>query len=350
MTARYDYAVFIGRFQPFHIGHLFVFKAALQHAEQLIVLVGSSGGARTLRNPFTFDERRDMITASLPEDLRDRVTLLPLQDFTYDDAAWVASVTQLVTQHATAHSTAHATERKPNIALVGHNKDETTYYLKLFPDWAYIEVGNLDGINATAVRRGYFTDGHPATFRSDILLDGTVAWLRDFGKTEHFITLSREYRSIMRFKAEWSHTPYPVIFTTVDALVRYRDEILLITRKHFPGKDLLALPGGFLDKDETLYDGCVRELTEETGLGVDKTTLKAALQCHEIFDNPQRSTRGRVITCCYYFDLSHLDKRPAAQAADDAKALAWYTIEALDRPLFFEDHYFIIQNLLKRQS
>lgn len=344
MSDTYHYAIFIGRFQPFHIGHLFVFEAALKQAKQLIVLVGSSGGARSLRNPWTFAERAELIRSALPPTLRDKVTLLPLHDYTYNDNAWVNAVTETVENHVST------TNLTPSIALVGHDKDETTYYLRLFPHWDYIEVGNLAGINATRVRHNYFKSTSPHTFASDILLPATQQWLQQFAKTKDFAELVAEFRAIEHFKSSWSNTPYPVIFTTTDALVRYHNEILLITRKHYPGKDLLALPGGFLDKEETLYDSCIRELTEETHLAVSSETLHRALVRHEVFDNPKRSTRGRIVTCCYYFDLSFLTKKPKAYADDDAKSLTWLTISTLPRERFFEDHYFIIQQFINPEK
>lgn len=343
-TPHYDYAVFIGRFQPFHIGHLFVFESALEQADKLIALIGSSHGARTLRNPFSFEERAEMIQTALPDTIRNRVILKPIEDFTYNDAAWVQSVTETVTKTA-AEDTVESTT-SPTIALVGHDKDETTYYLKLFPNWAYIEVGNLDGINATGVRKRYFTAGNPAYFDSKILNQATIDWLRAFSQRDTFIALSREFQAVQTFKDAWSNTPYPVIFTTTDALVRYGDEILLITRKHFPGKGLFALPGGFLDKDETLINGCLRELTEETQLAVSQTQLLSALKNSHVFDNPKRSTRGRVVTHCYYFDISALPEKPTTHAQDDALSVHWQPISQLKKSDFFEDHYFIIQTLL----
>ncbi len=336
----YDYAVFIGRFQPFHIGHLFVFQEALKSAEHLIVLVGSSNNTRCLRNPFTFDERQAMIRESLPDNITDRVTLLPLPDYLYDDEGWVNKVTELVEDEVD--------NTNKTVALVGHDKDETTYYLELFPKWAYIEVGNLDGISATPIRRQYFADSDNIQ-SNEHLLEPTKKWLSVFAKTPTFSYLQQEYLSVQQFKSEWANTPYPVIFTTTDALVRYHDEVLLITRKHHPGKDLLALPGGFLDKDETLFDGCLRELSEETHLKVDRETLKNLLVNSHIFDEPKRSDRGRLITHCYYFDLSSLPEKPHAYADDDAKSLAWYNINQLQSHQFFDDHFFMINYFLNKE-
>ncbi len=337
MTTLYDYAVFIGRFQPFHIGHLFVFQEALKSAKHLIVLVGSADEARCLRNPFSFDERQAMIKQSLPNEITDRVTLLPLPDYLYDDEGWVKKVTELVEDEVKTDNT---------VALVGHDKDETTYYLKLFPNWAYIEVGNLDGISATPIRRQYLADSESIQ-NNEYLLAPTKKWLSVFATTPMFHHLQQEYQAVQQFKLEWSNTPYPVIFTTTDALVRYHDEILLITRKNYPGKDLLALPGGFLDEDETLFDGCLRELSEETHLNVDRKILKKSLIGSHIFDEPKRSDRGRLITHCYYFDISSLSEKPSAYADDDAKSLAWYNIADLRSHQFFDDHFFMINYFLK---
>ena len=51
----------------------------LEQADHLVVLVGSSNAPRSHRNPFTFDERRDMILNSIPGNLRQRVAVKPLE-------------------------------------------------------------------------------------------------------------------------------------------------------------------------------------------------------------------------------------------------------------------------------
>ena len=60
---RFDALVFIGRFQPPHRGHLNVLKSALSRAERVCVLIGSTDKPRTIKDPFSFDERRQMLAS-----------------------------------------------------------------------------------------------------------------------------------------------------------------------------------------------------------------------------------------------------------------------------------------------
>ncbi|MDD4247570.1 MAG: adenylyltransferase/cytidyltransferase family protein [Methanosarcina sp.] len=63
---------FIGRFQPFHFGHLSVVRYALEHDDELIVAIGSTDKSFTTKDPFTASERFEMILAALAP-YRDRV-------------------------------------------------------------------------------------------------------------------------------------------------------------------------------------------------------------------------------------------------------------------------------------
>ena len=65
MKRSFDVVVFIGRFQPFHLGHKAVIQQALTLADEVIVCVGSSGKPRSTKNPWSFDERSVMITDGL---------------------------------------------------------------------------------------------------------------------------------------------------------------------------------------------------------------------------------------------------------------------------------------------
>lgn len=90
-------ALFIGRFQPFHLGHLSVVKQALKENGFLIIGVGSSQYSSTLDNPFAFEERKTMIVAALDKQKipANQYTILPLPDI-HNDAKWVDHVTSLV--------------------------------------------------------------------------------------------------------------------------------------------------------------------------------------------------------------------------------------------------------------
>ncbi|MEQ8661499.1 MAG: NUDIX domain-containing protein, partial [Gammaproteobacteria bacterium] len=159
------------------------------------------------------------------------------------------------------------------------------------------------------------------------------------------LRLREEADFIRRFRARWASAPYPPVFVTVDALVTCGDDILLIERARAPGKGLWALPGGFIEQDETLEAGARRELAEETGLVVAPHTLRAS----RVFDAPGRSLRGRTITHAFHYDLgpdaATLAARPAVAGADDARAAAWHARDALSPALLFEDHYAILQVL-----
>lgn len=64
MKRIYKTCLLVGRFQPFHIGHFKMIQKALQLAETVLVFVGSAQESKTKRNPFSYEERRLMISNS----------------------------------------------------------------------------------------------------------------------------------------------------------------------------------------------------------------------------------------------------------------------------------------------
>ncbi|MDO5091739.1 MAG: bifunctional nicotinamide-nucleotide adenylyltransferase/Nudix hydroxylase [Cardiobacteriaceae bacterium] len=325
-----DTYVFIGRFQPPHLGHFALIREALNQAERLIILCGAAGSARRVRNPWTVAEREAMIRAGLTPEENARVAIGAVADYP-EDADWVAAVRAEVARLAAPGA---------RIALFGHIKDETSYYLELFPDWGLVSVASAGDFNATAIRKAYFRDDAPAPFVHEWLPDGVSGWLAAFRKRADFAWLMAENASIARDKALWQDAPYPVIFVTVDAVVLHRDAVFLIRRKHHPGKGLWALPGGFADAGETLFASCLRELREETGW--DFAHAAEYWRGSAVYDTPTRSDRGRVITHAFVFRLPDALERPPVVGADDAEKAQWRAVATLKSEEMFDDHYAII--------
>lgn len=125
------------------------------------------------------------------------------------------------------------------------------------------------------------------------------------------------------------------IAVTVDAVIFYRKsgllKILLIQRKNDPFKGQWALPGGFLEEDETMEEGAKRELEEETGLKIEKLQQVAA------FGTPGRDPRGRTISIAF---VGLIDAEPKIKASDDALDVKWFDLNDLPNLAF--DHSEII--------
>lgn len=503
--------VFIGRFEPFHIGHERVVREGLERAERMVVFVGSANEARSFRNPFNAAERIKMIKDTFGDD--PRLIVLPLEDSNYDINEWVertyATVDGIWAQITTQNPDA---PQQPSVALIGHDKDATSYYLGLFPKWSFIDVPQHAMLSATTIREAYFgtiqiafdlldeqneaakavRNAKPAprnhmvqarqylfhqhcaerdvkahlsaeenaffSNQLDILdrrtvagidepldLEALFAWLHRFDRagvtlvpyegqgdflndlaaldpgfaalwepirpkntitraqlreqadfsfafnyraqaqkaayaflkrqralqdtghevlgvavidfleeflhTSHYMGVSEEYANVGKSKYDWRHAPYPPLFVTADALVLHEGHILLLKRKRYPGKGLWALPGGFVEENEPTQVSALRELEEETSIGLDAATLASFIELKEVFDAPYRSSRGRTITHAYLIALPD-GPRPTIKTGglagdEETFDIQWLAIEDLKRDKFFEDHYSIIIKLMR---
>ena len=125
---------------------------------------------------------------------------------------------------------------------------------------------------------------------------------------------------------------YPRPAVTVDTiLISKQNSVLLIQRSDEPFKGKWALPGGFIELDESLETACHRELEEETGLKVDKLTQFKA------YGAVDRDPRGRTISVIFY---SFQDEEAIPMAGDDAANAQWFPLSQLPELAF--DHQLII--------
>ena len=339
----YDTAIYIGRFEPVHNGHMALLQRALDSARSVIVVMGSAWQARSPKNPFTCDERAGMMLAALPAADRSRVQALPMRDY-YNEALWV---------HAGRKGVAPIGPADARIGLVGHFKDATSSYLSAFPGWELIHVERQGRIDATAIRDAYF-GATPGTVRAALndlaaqMPASTLDFLERFAQTTDYPALQQEWRMLRGYREAWAAAPYPPVFVTVDAVLRCQNQVLLIRRAHAPGKGLRAVPGGFIEQRETVWQSCLRELAEETHCELPEARMRAALQSVAVFDHPDRSQRGRTITHAHYFDLGDAPF-PAVRADDDAMQVEWVDIEKLAalEEEFFEDHFHMLDHFLE---
>ena len=100
-----DTGLFVGRFQPFHLGHLSVIKHILEKVDPLIIVIGSSQYSHTLENPFTGGERLTMLKLALDEAgiPPDRHLLIPIQDLNVHKL-WVPHVVSQTPKFQTVFS------------------------------------------------------------------------------------------------------------------------------------------------------------------------------------------------------------------------------------------------------
>ena len=336
----YDTALYIGRFEPPHAGHMALLQRALDSAPQAIVVMGSAWQVRSPKNPFTWPEREALLRAALSADDNARLQVLPVRDY-YNEAVWVQAVRRAV---------AECTPAGARIALVGHFKDATSSYLEQFPGWDLINMARQGSIDATMIRDAYFgaTPGAAAAALAPLATQmpaSTLTALITFSQQPDYPVLQEEWRMLRGFHTAWAQAPYPPVFVTVDAVLRCQNQVLLIRRAHAPGKGQLAVPGGFIEQRETVWQSCLRELAEETHCRLPEATLRTALREVTVFDHPDRSQRGRTITHAHYFDLAEAPF-PAVQADDDAAQVLWVPIEQLAgmEEAFFEDHFHMLDH------
>jgi 8-oxo-dGTP diphosphatase len=123
---------------------------------------------------------------------------------------------------------------------------------------------------------------------------------------------------------------YPRPAVTVDVAIVTRERrprVLLVRRKNEPYAGSWALPGGFIDMNETLEESARRELREETGVDTDEL-----VQLHT-YGDPGRDPRGRTITVAYLARVKAKAVKPVA--ADDAAEVGWFALNSLP-PLAFD--------------
>ena len=88
----------IGRFQPFHLGHLDAVLFGLSRVENLFICIGSSNKSNERRNPFSAEERREMIVTSIEPSIADRIKIFDVPDVG-DHEKWTFEIDKTVPKY-----------------------------------------------------------------------------------------------------------------------------------------------------------------------------------------------------------------------------------------------------------
>ena len=354
---QYKTLLFIGRFQPFHLGHQTVIDQALEQAELVIVGIGSANRSRDMYNPWYAEERQIPIATHYWDYVSSgRLQFIFLDDFLYNDHLWEQNVQEKVGELC------HMNGINSNeIKLIGLEKDGTSYYLKKFPQWGHVPVRQRHDISATPIREAYFGPGImkdewvEASLEPTLVPEETSEWLMEWRNKDEYHHLVLEHQFNLQHQLPYRSLPHGHIDQTVDAVVVQSGHVLMVERKAHPGQGLLALPGGYMRTYENFLDACLRELTEEAGISftekpkpeMTERILRGSLVRSERFADVHRSMRGRIITEAFYFNLEERERLPWLKAGSDAKKAFWVPLGELVPRHIFEDHYFIIQEMIR---
>lgn len=380
-----DVSVYVGRFNPFHLGHAHVLERALRTSKLVVVLVGSSYKARTPKNPFSYEERKEMIEQwfrnylTFGEGHCGELEIRPMRDFASNNK-WIASVQSTVKSVITAHCTRNSTILT-DIYITGSDRDDSTWYLEAFPQWKKDLVpalqhkpGTDEDLSATSVRKVLYESDLTAADMQSIskkLPPSTLRFIANFARAqEKELQDLRTYHSfVQKGKKAWEPAPYAPTFQTADACIIQSGHVLLIRRGNQPGFGLWAFPGGYVNQSERVRAAAVREAEEETGIrlttgkNAKEITLKmldGSIRDKEFFDDPGRSERGRIFTMAYLIRLDDTKPLPKVSGMNvpyyesDGKEMV-ETLDAVWMPLaqaaelgpqWFEDHGQILDHFM----
>ncbi len=134
--------------------------------------------------------------------------------------------------------------------------------------------------------------------------------------------------------------PSVTVDTVIFTLRQGELQVLLVRRKHWPYEGMWAIPGGFINMDESLEDAARRELAEETGVDDPDIYLEQLYT----FGDPDRDPRTRVITVAYFALIA--SDRIRLRAGSDAADTRWFP--AYHPPPLAFDHADILAYALRR--
>jgi bifunctional NMN adenylyltransferase/nudix hydrolase len=332
---KFPVAVLVGRWQLLHNGHRGLLSVALQQADQVVVVLGSSSRARDPANPFTWPERLLMIEASLRPHERGRVNYLPVSD-TFDDGEWTEEVRSGV------HRLARGDEP---VALFAGFSDRWLSRRHWFPGWTIVRAGVGEFISSSQMRDILFDDADSA--RAILRLvpyttPETRAFLRRWADQREFAACRAEHRANSDYRRRW-----PSAHHQARVVVHIGTHMLMVQLDGDLGHGLWALPGGYPTARRQALKNVLSELREESSLALSDRVLKASLRQVVSFESDPRA-RGSITTTAYYFVLPAIPL-PEVHSQTEGSRVAWIPLAEvlLMEENIFGDHGEVLRQFLR---
>lgn len=273
-------ALYIGRFQPLHNGHLSAIRQIDEAGDvgQFIVGIGSSQYQGYLDHPFSSDLRQQMLRAAINTSKPYNIVNIP--DI-HDYPRWAGYVAELCPPFDVVYS-------------------ENDLVKSLFEQKGY------------EVRPISFESTISATKIRDLMIKGD-SWQDLVPPSVRDILESKNVRGAQRLRDIYMRHPKAAV--TADIIINYKDEgLVFVERGNEPFKGFLALPGGYWEIGrETIEQTAAREAWEETGLEIDPRSL----QILGVYSAPKRDPRGPTISTTFFTKVGSGQLR----AGDDAKEI-----------------------------
>lgn len=165
---KYKCGLYIGRFQPIHIGHESIIRKMLDECEQIIIAVGSAQEYNTERNPFTFEQRADLIINTFYQYvIAGRISVIPLRDraIPSNDASWGDYVFQNVWD---------ITHQVPDVVYEGKENERSTWYDN--QNVEIVKVSRSDVmVSATEIREEFIKPDAPS-FATTLMIPAPIRY------------------------------------------------------------------------------------------------------------------------------------------------------------------------------
>lgn len=328
-------SVFIGRFQPFHNGHLRSVKLALKQSEKLIIILGGYRLSPSLRAPWSAEERMNMIKSCLsPSQLR-RVQFVHVRDRLYCEEVWIDNVKGEVSK---------ITGNKEPVAIIGHEKDSSSYYLKVFSQWKFLETGNYEGINATDIRKIFFLSNSLESIYEKIPKQVAVC-LKTYRKSIHFKNLRTKFLYVNNFlKNKKNIFPYEIC----NSIIFCCGYVLFVRSKDPLRKGLFSLPEAKPNDKEDHKKCSIRGILEEANISISIEKIEKGFQENRVFNYSERFPIGKQISYAYFFKLNE-NFLPEVSQGKGEESVEWILLDDvyLLEDQIYSDHFQMIRWFLR---